>query len=70
MKALLALKDGTLFEGLSFGYEGEEGEGFSSPGEVVFNTSMSGYQEILTDPSYKWQLVCMTYPEIDRKSVV
>lgn len=59
-KALLILKDGTTFEGTSFGYEGEAG----ATGEVVFNTSMSGYQEILTDPSYKWQMVCMTYPEI------
>ncbi|MBF0492925.1 MAG: glutamine-hydrolyzing carbamoyl-phosphate synthase small subunit [Deltaproteobacteria bacterium] len=66
-KALLILKDGTSFEGRSFGYEGDEHEDedfFSSSGEVVFNTSMTGYQEILTDPSYKWQMVCMTYPEI------
>jgi carbamoyl-phosphate synthase small subunit len=58
MKALLALADGTVFEGSSFGAAGEAG------GEVVFNTSMSGYQEILTDPSYRGQLVVMTYPEI------
>lgn len=58
MKALLVLEDGTVFEGLSFGAEGE------SCGEVVFNTSMSGYQEILTDPSYKGQIVTMTYPLI------
>ena len=58
MKALLALADGTVFEGTSFGAPGEAG------GEVVFNTSMSGYQEILTDPSYCGQLVAMTYPEI------
>ncbi|HEV8722559.1 MAG TPA: glutamine-hydrolyzing carbamoyl-phosphate synthase small subunit [Candidatus Binatia bacterium] len=57
-KAFLALSDGTLFEGRSFGAEGETG------GEVVFNTSMTGYQEILTDPSYHGQIVCMTYPEI------
>ncbi len=63
MKALLVLQDGTSFEGHSFGYEGEDGV-YQSSGEVVFNTSMSGYQEILTDPSYKWQMVCMTYPEI------
>jgi len=62
-KALLILKDGTTFEGTSFGYEGEGGS-YLANGEVVFNTSMSGYQEILTDPSYKWQMVCMTYPEI------
>jgi carbamoyl-phosphate synthase small subunit len=58
MKALLALADGTVFEGSSFGAAGEAG------GEVVFNTSMTGYQEILTDPSYCGQLVAMTYPEI------
>ena len=57
-KALLALADGTVFEGVSFGAEGEAG------GEIVFNTSMTGYQEILTDPSYHGQLVAMTYPEI------
>ncbi len=62
-KALLILKDGTTFEGTSFGYEGDE-DSYVANGEVVFNTSMSGYQEILTDPSYKWQMVCMTYPEI------
>jgi len=57
-KALIALEDGTVFEGLSFGKEGEK------TGEVVFNTSMMGYQEILTDPSYKGQIVVMTYPLI------
>jgi carbamoyl-phosphate synthase small subunit len=55
--ATLALADGTVFEGLAFGAEGE------ATGEVVFNTSMTGYQEILTDPSYVGQMVCMTYPE-------
>ncbi len=55
MRALLALEDGTYFEGYSFTGEGESG------GEVIFNTGMTGYQEILTDPSYKHQLVCMTY---------
>jgi carbamoyl-phosphate synthase small subunit len=63
MKALLALADGTVFEGSSFGAPGEAG------GEVVFNTSMSGYQEILTDPSYCGQLVAMTYPEIGNVGV-
>jgi carbamoyl-phosphate synthase small subunit len=63
MKALLALADGTVFEGSSFGAAGEAG------GEVVFNTSMSGYQEILTDPSYCGQLVAMTYPEIGNVGV-
>jgi carbamoyl-phosphate synthase small subunit len=56
--AILALSDGTIFEGESFGAEGEV------IGEVVFNTSMIGYQEILTDPSYKGQIVTMTYPLI------
>jgi carbamoyl-phosphate synthase small subunit len=58
MKALIALEDGTVFEGRSAGIEGEQ------PGEIVFNTSMTGYQEILTDPSYKGQIVTMTYPLI------
>jgi carbamoyl-phosphate synthase small subunit len=58
MKAILALADGRIFEGFAFGAEGE------ASGEVVFNTSMTGYQEILTDPSYEGQLVAMTYPEI------
>ncbi len=57
-KTILALSDGTIFEGESFGAEGE------TIGEVVFNTSMIGYQEILTDPSYKEQIVTMTYPLI------
>ena len=58
MKALIALEDGTLFEGRSFTGRGE------AVGEIVFNTSMSGYQEILTDPSYTGQIVTMTYPLI------
>ncbi len=58
MKAYLALEDGTIFEGTAFGAAGER------TGEVVFNTSMTGYQEILTDPSYKGQIVTMTYPLI------
>lgn len=62
-KAILALADGTIFEGYSFGAEGEAG------GEVVFNTSMAGYQEILTDPSYKGQIVTMTYPHIGNYGV-
>ncbi len=57
-KALLVLQDGQVFEGVSFGAAGE------TIGEVVFNTSMAGYQEILTDPSYKGQIVTMTYPLI------
>jgi carbamoyl-phosphate synthase small subunit len=58
VKAILLLQDGTLFEGVSFGAVGE------TCGEVCFNTSMSGYQEILTDPSYHEQIVTMTYPLI------
>ncbi len=54
--ALLALEDGSLFEGMSFTGPGE------AWGEMVFNTSMTGYQEVLTDPSYKGQMVAMTYP--------
>jgi carbamoyl-phosphate synthase small subunit len=56
-RATLALADGTTFEGESLGATGE------ASGEVVFNTSMTGYQEILTDPSYAGQVICMTYPE-------
>jgi len=58
MKAIIYLEDGFFLEGSSFGQEGE------TIGEVVFNTSMTGYEEILTDPSYKGQMVCMTYPLI------
>jgi len=61
--AVLALADGAVFQGSAFGAEGETG------GEVVFNTAMTGYQEILTDPSYKEQLVAMTYPEIGNVGV-
>ncbi|EKB28145.1 glutamine-hydrolyzing carbamoyl-phosphate synthase small subunit [Aeromonas dhakensis] len=56
--ALLVLEDGTVFKGVSIGVEG------CSVGEVVFNTSMTGYQEILTDPSYSRQIVTLTYPHI------
>ncbi len=62
-EAVLALEDGKVFKGTSFGAEGE------TTGEVVFNTSMTGYQEILTDPSYKGQMVCMTYPLIGNYGV-
>ena len=62
-KAVLYLEDGRLFEGLGIGAEGE------SVGEVVFNTSMTGYQEILTDPSYAGQIVVMTQPEIGNYGV-
>ena len=61
--ALLALEDGRSFRGRSWGAEGE------SCGEMVFNTSMSGYQEVLTDPSYAGQIVCMTYPLIGNYGV-
>lgn len=57
-RAILILKDGRTFQGFNFGAEGETG------GEVVFTTSMCGYQEILTDPSYDRQIVCMTYTQI------
>jgi len=56
--AILALEDGTVFRGLAIGAEG------ASVGEVVFNTAMTGYQEILTDPSYARQIVTLTYPHI------
>jgi carbamoyl-phosphate synthase small subunit len=63
MKARLILNDGTRFEGLSLGAMG------TRTGEVVFNTAMMGYQEILTDPSYHFQLVTMTYPQIGNYGV-
>src|SRR4028118_2002941 len=58
MRALLALEDGRVFEGESFGATG------TRVGEACFNTSMTGYQEVLTDPSYRGQIVAMTYPLI------
>lgn len=61
--ALLALADGTVFRGRALGYEGE------ATGEVVFNTAMSGYQEVLTDPSYRGQIVTMTCPHIGNYGV-
>ena len=61
--AKLALEDGTVFSGTSFGAVGEVN------GEVCFNTSMTGYQEILTDPSYCGQIVTMTYPQIGNYGV-
>src|SRR5207247_9363151 len=63
MEALLALEDGTWFRGIAAGAEGE------ACGEVVFNTSMTGYQEVLTDPSYAGQIVTMTCPEIGNYGV-
>jgi len=62
-RALLALEDGTLFEGVCFGRAGE------TTGEVVFNTALCGYQEVLTDPSYAGQIVTMTYPHIGNYGV-
>lgn len=62
-KAVLVLSDGTVFEGRGFGHNGE------AIGEVVFNTSMTGYQEILTDPSYKGQIVTMTYTQMGNYGV-
>ena len=61
--ALLALEDGSVFKGSGLGFEG------CSSGEVVFNTSMSGYQEILTDPSYAQQIVTLTYPHIGNTGI-
>jgi carbamoyl-phosphate synthase small subunit len=61
--ALLVLADGTAFHGRAFGAEGDHA------GEVVFNTAMTGYQEIATDPSYAGQIVCMTYPHIGNYGV-
>ena len=62
-RALLVLADGAVFEGRALGYEGE------AVGEVVFNTAMTGYQEVLTDPSYKGQIITMTCPHIGNYGV-
>src|SRR5216117_2746186 len=62
-QATLLLEDGRIFRGNGHGFEGE------AVGEVVFNTSMTGYQEILTDPSYSGQIVTMTYPMIGNTGV-
>ena len=62
-KAVLALADGSVFLGRSIGAEGE------TNGEVVFNTSMTGYQEILTDPSYTKQIVTLTYSHIGNTGI-
>src|SRR5690606_1753390 len=63
MRGVLALEDGRIFEGVGFGTEGIE------TGEVVFNTSMTGYQEILTDPSYYKQIVTMTVAHVGNTGV-
>src|SRR5262252_4372438 len=61
--AILVLEDGAVFYGASFGARGE------TFGEVVFNTALAGYQEVLTDPSYRGQIVTMTYPHIGNYGV-
>src|SRR5512139_4055069 len=61
--ALLVLADGTAFQGWSFGASG------TTMGEVVFNTGMTGYQEVITDPSYRGQIVTFTYPELGNTGV-
>jgi len=63
-KAVLALEDGTVFEGRSFGAPTERA------GEVVFNTALTGYQEVFTDPSYSGQIVVLTNPRMDGKNIV
>lgn len=63
VRAILALADGTIFRGYSIGADGQ------TAGEVVFNTSMTGYQEILTDPSYSGQIVTLTYPHIGNTGI-
>ena len=62
-EAILALADGTIFRGTAIGADGQ------SVGEVVFNTALTGYQEILTDPSYAEQIVTLTYPHIGNVGV-
>ena len=62
-KAIIALADGTIFSGTSIGAEGK------TKGEIVFNTAMTGYEEILTDPSYKSQIVTLTYPHIGNTGI-
>ena len=62
-EALLLLADGRLFKGMSLGHQGE------TVGEVCFNTGMTGYQEVITDPSYFGQLVTFTYPELGNTGV-
>ncbi|MEM9979601.1 MAG: carbamoyl-phosphate synthase domain-containing protein, partial [Cyanobacteria bacterium P01_D01_bin.2] len=61
--ALLVLADGSVFQGRSFGATG------TVIGEIVFNTGMTGYQEVLTDPSYRGQIVTFTYPELGNTGV-
>ena len=63
INAILALEDGRCFEGNAFGATG------TTTGEICFNTSMTGYQEVITDPSYRGQIVSMTYPQIGNYGV-
>ncbi|MEX1021315.1 MAG: carbamoyl-phosphate synthase domain-containing protein [Litorilinea sp.] len=63
MSALLVLADGTVFRGVAFG------AATTVVGEVVFNTSLTGYQEVITDPSYRGQMVCMTVPHVGNTGV-
>ena len=63
VSAVLALADGTVFRGISIGAKG------NTTGEVVFNTAMTGYQEILSDPSYARQIVTLTYPHIGNTGI-
>ena len=63
MKAILALEDGRLFEGRAFGASG------TTTGEICFNTSMTGYQEVITDPSYRGQILVLTYPLVGNYGV-
>lgn len=68
--ALLVLEDGSCFQGISFGYYSDEnGNPVHAVGEVVFNTAMTGYQEILTDPSYAGQFITLTYPHIGNTGI-
>lgn len=61
--AILALADGTIFKGVSIGADGH------CVAEVVFNTAMTGYQEILTDPSYSGQIITLTYPHVGNTGI-
>ena len=65
--ALLAMEDGTVYRG--FGFGAADSDGVAGAGEIVFNTAITGYQEVLTDPSYRGQIVTMTAPEIGNVGV-
>ena len=68
-EGLLALADGSVFEGEVLGFDEPEGRTPAAAGEVVFNTVMTGYQEVLTDPSYAGQMIAFTYPHIGNYGV-